>query len=1005
MDQRVVNDDLGIAEHTIEEALLDIPTVAISMEIDDFISDSRGIYANPQTRTERFCAIEYIHPDGTPGFQEDCKIEVHGNASRRPARMQKHSLRLTFSSEIGIPKLRYPLFPQSEVEEFNKLVLRACFTDSWALVSWGGSNRYRPNDSMMTRDVWMKDSMRAMGHASGNGDYVHLYVNGLYFGVHDLTERLEDDWYADHLGGRTEDWEVNADILTPGPLWNSMINVLNGDITSEAGYERAQEVIDIDNYIDYIFLHFYADAEDWPTKNGYAAVNAISGDGRWRFQVWDQEISLDKFTWNRYNSNSGSMIPFQRLRRNEEFRMRFADRVARHIYHDGALTEENSVNRYLALCDELDKAIMAESARWGDVQANTPYGNTAGSSTNPFADFYPPTINNPIYFTREQHWIVERDHVVNAHIPIILDETDSRSIVRELRQNNLYPDTDPPVFSQHGGIVPVGFDLEATSSEGEIYYTTDGSDPRLTGGEINPNATFIPGPTVNETFVDFESEGWQYLATGALLSDSNVVTGHPDYDPTDWKHPGFDDANWETGAAMLGFGDVGGIPLNTFITPPSPRPVTYYFRKDFEVSEAEQFLSINLDLIRDDGAIIYLNGKELGRSNLAAGTITATTTAENARPEDEIVSFSTITLAPGDLIEGTNTLAVEVHQTSATSSDLGLDLRLSGTRPNPDGSPITLTQTATVKARVLHEGEWSALTEAQFIVGTAAGPGSLVISEIHYNPPGDDTGREWIELMNISSGTIDLTGVTLTGIDYTFPEGLLLEAGQRIVIVEDQEVFASLYDTNGILIAPGVFTGNLNNAGEELALIDTTGGTDIQRFFYQDRAPWPALPDAGGASLVLINPASNPEPTIGSNWRASFVPGGSPGRSDEGSFTGDPNADNDQDGLSALLEYALGSILGDAGPSPESALILGSGSFGDPAVDHLTVTFRRNLLAEDIIITVESSSDLIEWSSLQTEEVSALPNGDGTETVTYRSLSPLDTTAREFIRLKVTQLP
>ena len=236
--------------------------------------------------------MEYILPDGTPGFQEDCKIEVHGNASRRPARMHKHSLRLTFSSTVGKPKLEYPLFPQSDVETFNKLVLRACFTDSWALVSWS-SGRYRPNDSMYMRDVWMKDSMREMGNASGNGDFVHLYVNGLYWGLHDLTERYEDDWYADHIGGETEDWEVNADILTPGPLWNSMISTLNGNITDNAVYEQAKNVIDVDNYIDYTFLHFYADAEDWPTKNGYAAVNAISGDARWRFQVWDQEISLD----------------------------------------------------------------------------------------------------------------------------------------------------------------------------------------------------------------------------------------------------------------------------------------------------------------------------------------------------------------------------------------------------------------------------------------------------------------------------------------------------------------------------------------------------------------------------------------------------------------------------------------------------------------------------------------------------------------------------------------
>ena len=126
---------------------------------------------------------------------ENCKIEVHGNSSRRPWRMQKHSLRITFTSDQGAARLNYPLFPESPVSNFNKLVLRACFTDSWGLVSWG-SSRYRPNDSQYIRDVWMKKSLQAMGQTSSHGNFVHLYVNGLYFGLHNLTERLEDDFFS-----------------------------------------------------------------------------------------------------------------------------------------------------------------------------------------------------------------------------------------------------------------------------------------------------------------------------------------------------------------------------------------------------------------------------------------------------------------------------------------------------------------------------------------------------------------------------------------------------------------------------------------------------------------------------------------------------------------------------------------------------------------------------------------------------------------------------------------
>ncbi len=1007
MDPRVVNNTNGLGVYTVQEALLDIPTVAISMRQEDITGGSGGVLTNPRGRFERPCSIEYIFPDGTTGFQEDCKIETQGNSSRTPNRMQKHSMRVTFTSEFGIPKLDYPLFEDSEVETFNKLVLRACFTDSWALNTWS-SSRYRPNDSQYTRDVWMKDSMTDLGHASGHGRFVHLYYNGLYFGVHDLTERIEDDWYAEHLGGREEDWRVNKDhvVSEAGTRWNAMTSLLNGNITDNGVYDQVKDYIDLDNYIDYMLLHFYADAEDWPTKNGYGAVNEISGDGKFRFQVWDQEIALDKFSWNRYDRNSGSGAPFQRLRLNDEFRILFADRVHKHMFNGGALSESESVARYLKLADEIDKAIVAESARWGDTQDNTPYGNTASSSNNIDADYYPPTINDPIYFTREQHWVVERDVVTNHYIPILHDESDSRSIVRELRARNLYPSIDPPIYAQHGGIVSGGFDLAVTASEGNIYYTTDGSDPRLAGGGINPSAGMLTGGVLADTFLDFEATGWRFLDNGVAQSNSNVVVGNGSYNATDWKHPDFNDNSWGTGQAMLGYGAVGSVPIRTTVGPAgTPRNITTYFRKEFSVSGAADYTELTFDLIRDDGAIVYLNGKEIDRSNLADGVITATSLATSASPEDEIVPLSTLTLAPGDLVEGVNVIAVEVHQTSTRSSDLGVDLRVRGIKPNPGASDVTLTETGTLKARSFSGGEWSALTEADFIVGIPASPSNLVVSEINYNPAGVDDTKEWLELMNISATAIDLTDVSFTGITYAFPAGTTLEVGQRIVIVKDQAGFAADYDTTGILIAPGVFTGSLNNGGEELAIIDATGTVDIQRFTYLDEAPWPTAPDGTGATLVLVSPQSSPAHGDPASWRSSFNSGGSPGGSDGQTFTGDPNADLDGDGLTALLEYAFGSINGDAGPSPESVISVGQGLFGDPAVESLAITFRRNLAAEDVIITVEGSADLVDWDLVQTQIVSAIPNGDGTETVTYRSLSDIAVTTREFIRVKVTQSP
>ena len=82
-----------------------------------------------------------------------------------------------------------------------------------------------------------------------------------------------------------------------------------------------------------------------------------------------------------------------------------------------------------------------------------------------------------IYFTREQHWVRERDNVVGHYIPTLHDQSDSRSTIRELRANNLFPSIDAPTFNMFGGVVPNGFQLNMTGEEGTIHYTLDGREP------------------------------------------------------------------------------------------------------------------------------------------------------------------------------------------------------------------------------------------------------------------------------------------------------------------------------------------------------------------------------------------------------------------------------------------------------------------------------------------------------------------------------------------------
>lgn len=176
-----------------------------------------------------------------------------------------------------------------------------------------------------------------------------------------------------------------------------------------------------------------------------------------------------------------------------------------------------------------------------------------------------------------------------------------------------------------------------------------------------------------------EGGPYRLVATGAewkFLDDGSA----PD---TTWRRAQFNDDSWLTGAAELGFGDgdemtsIGNGPL-----------VTAYFRRTFTVANASLYTNVLVRLLRDDGAVVYLNGTEVLRSNLPEGSVSHGTLALADVAGDAEFEFVEGSIAPSLLVEGTNVIAVEVHQSSPSSDDLSFDLDLLGwVRPAPMLAP------------------------------------------------------------------------------------------------------------------------------------------------------------------------------------------------------------------------------------------------------------------------------------------------------------------------------
>ena len=891
----------------LKESLTSIPTISIVTDIANLFDRQIGIQVNPQDAgpgSERPVSVEMIGFEDGPDVQDDAGMRMNGNASRNPSR-PKHNFRVIYRDDYGTGRLEYPLFgADAPATRFNQIILRGGNGNSWIHPS---SSVY--NNAMYIRDQWFRDAHTAMGYPEALQREVHVYFNGLYWGMHHLFERIEEEWAAERFGGEEADWEGfrivggnNIEIIAGTPAEESarMLDSWRAVLDAAAAGNLAgvEEYLDLDAFIDYVLLNFHAGNSDWD-QNNVRAMRRTNPPGKFMWFCHDAERAglnaLSGATVNidvsGKNTVRGPTSVNTWLRTHPEYALRFADRAQKHLFNGGALTAENGIAQWSARADGIREAMKAESARWGDFRGN------------------------PIRTLVQWEAALQREYT--QWFPLRTPIT-----ISQLRSRGLYPDTEPPVFNQHGGMVDPGFALQITNETGDVYYTTDGSDPRLPGGTINPDAVRIAGTLVDFTAIEARSD-WLYLDDGTDLGSA-------------WRAPGFDDSTWESGAAPLGYGDIRDYPIETILNEQIPHHLVVYFRKDFEISNADLITEATIQVMSDGGAVVYINGTEVARDNMPEGEITNSTTSNGDGNEGD---FDTFTIDHTLLVDGTNTIAVQVHNGTVGSSDMGMDLSLQGVRLNDSNSTVPIDATTTVRARSLDGGEWSALSEATFLTGIPAATDNLAISEIHYHPSDSDGElSEFIELMNISDQVVNLAGVGFTqGISFNFPAEATIAPGARLLLVADQAAFEAVHGAGEPVV--GTYVGRLADGGERLTL-STTGDspTVLRTLRYNDRAPWPEEADGHGYSLVLISPESSPDHELAQNWRASVSPAGSPGSGDATTFSGDPQED--------LLDYALG-----AGNRTGIEVIGGEAIFQVPMV----------LGADDVEFDIELSSDLSTW--------------------------------------------
>lgn len=660
------------------------------------------------------------------------------------------------------------------------------------------------------------------------------FMNGVYYGIQNLRERSSTDYIYSNYGYDEDDIHLleSAEIATDTSFTPLSTYISNYDITKPDVYSNVCSMMDVDNFANYMIAQIYYGNTDWPDNN--IKTWKKKAGGKWRWILFDTDFGYNLYDTNLHNHNSLSMalgekaddvlpawstLLLRRLVLNDTFRNKFIDRFCVQL---SSTFETNRANHILdSMAAKIQNEIVYHKAKWGS----------------------------------------------------------SRTFAADITNMKVFSANRPTAML---GFLSSRFVSSATIQTVKLSANVAGASYKLNNEPvIDSNVTlkyFNGRPIALEArpVAGYKFKQWELLATGTATTvfakgsawkynDGSAIPA------ANWFAPAYTDAAWKNGTAPLGYISTGVATIIGYGGVAANKYPTAYFRKTFNVTGLSSKSNFIVTGFVDDGAAVYVNGTEIGRYNLPAGTLAFSTVASTYN------NGATFTFAvPQNLLkEGSNVIAVEVHQNAVNSSDMIFDMSLAYSQA---GAPTVIT-TPVYTATLTNNIELKAIYEVS-TVNPDETP-AVYINEVMASNTliADEAGGldDYIELYNAGDKAVNIAGWYITDtpvnrmlcqIPKTDSAKTNIPAKGRLILWADDEAGQGILHVGLKLSKDGeTLILSKKNALDNIVLVDSVSfpalGYNITYSRMQDgEANWMLRPATFNATNGVISAVESPQSEV-----------------------------------------------------------------------------------------------------------------------------------------------